>query len=319
MISVVVPVYNGAHVLPKTVPAMQAQSEPAEWLFVDDGSTDGTAAVLAALLDAPLAAPRATVRVLTHAQNRGRSAARNTGVAAAGATDGGDVLVFLDADVAPSPGYLAALRAVAMQPGAVAARGELAFAEADRCDPYHRYLASPLRGVRGHAAGAPVPWRHFLLCVVAVRAEVVREAGLFDEAITYGEDLEYACRLARRHPSGLRFAPSAVGTMYDIGNLDTALAKMREFAGGNLPHLLARYPEVAVQVGLDRIGPEAGLRGRLARLVLRSPVARLVRRVLPALPVGLSDYAVRYLLGYTLVASYRATLANDGSLAPPLQ
>jgi glycosyltransferase involved in cell wall biosynthesis len=307
VLSVVVPVYNGAHVLPKTVPAMLGQEEPAEWLFVDDGSTDDTAAVLAHLLAVAPAAVGATARVLTHPQNRGRAAARNTGVAAAG----GDLLVFLDADVAPAPGYLAALRRTAGAPGAVAARGRLVFAEADPRDPYHRYLSSPLRGVRGLAPGAPVPWRHFLLCVVAVRAGAVREAGSFDEAVTYGEDLEYACRLARSYPQGLRYAPDAVAAMHDLGDLETALAKMREFAGGNLPRLIARHPEVAAQVGLDRVAPEAGLRGRLARLVLRAPVARLVRSVLPTLPAGLSNFAIRYLLGYTLVASYHAATASD--------
>ncbi|HLT47432.1 MAG TPA: glycosyltransferase [Rubricoccaceae bacterium] len=300
MISVIVPVYNGAHVLPKTVPAMLAQDEPAEWLFVDDGSTDDTAAVLAGLLAAGPAAPGATARVLTHPTNRGRAAARNTGVAAAH----GDLLVFLDADVAPAPGYLAALRDVSGATGAPAAVGRLTFAEVDPRDPYHRYLASPLRGVRDRAAGAPVPWRHFLLCVAAVRADAFREAGPFDEGITYGEDLEYACRLARRHPDGLRYAPGAVAAMYDLGDLGTALAKMREFAGGNLPRMVRAHPEVAEQVGLHRVAPGAGLRGRLARLALSAPVARLVRRVLPALPPRLSDYAVRYLLAHTLVSAY---------------
>jgi hypothetical protein len=155
-----------------------------------------------------------------------------------------------------------------------------------------------------------VPWRHFLLGVAAVRASAVHGAGPFDEGVSYGEDLEYACRLARQHPYGLRYAPGAVVTQHDVGDLDTALDKMREFAGGNLPRIVQRHPEAAEQVGLHHVGPAAGLRGRLARLVLRAPVSRLVRRLLPVLPAGLSPYAVRYLLGYTLVAAYREAEAS---------
>lgn len=301
MISVVVPVYNGAHVLPRTVPAMLAQTTPAEWIFVDDGSTDETAAVLDALLAGGPTVPGARVTVLTHPENRGRAAARNTGVSAAH----GDLLVFLDADVAPRADYLGALSAVGGLPGAVAAVARLDFAGIDRRDPYQRYLASPLRGVRNRAAGEPVPWKHFLSGIAVLRARAYREAGPFDEGVTYGEDLEYACRLARRYPEGLRYAPHAVAVLYDVGDLSTALAKMREFAGGNLPYMVRKHPEVAAQVGLDRVAPEAGWRGRLARMAVSAPVAGLVRRVLPVLPRRLSDYAVRYLLGYTLVASYR--------------
>jgi len=66
---------------------MQAQTYPHwEWIVVNDGSTDGTAAVLAELSD-----PR--IRVF-HQANRGVSAARNAGLEAAT----GEYITFLDAD-----------------------------------------------------------------------------------------------------------------------------------------------------------------------------------------------------------------------------
>jgi glycosyltransferase involved in cell wall biosynthesis len=60
-----------------------------EIVFVDDGSTDGTAARLTAM-----AGTDARVRVATHARNRGVGAATRTGLEAAR----GDVIVLYDAD-----------------------------------------------------------------------------------------------------------------------------------------------------------------------------------------------------------------------------
>lgn len=75
-----------------------------ETIFVDDGSTDGTGA----LLDA-YAASRERVKVL-HQPNGGTSAARNTGVDAAS----GEFIVFIDADDAISSSHLADLFSLAI-------------------------------------------------------------------------------------------------------------------------------------------------------------------------------------------------------------
>lgn len=84
-ISVIIPVYNGAQYLAEAIQSVLDQSTPPdEILVVDDGSTDGSAAV---------ARNFPTVRYLWQAQ-AGASEARNHGVAAAN----GEWLAFLDAD-----------------------------------------------------------------------------------------------------------------------------------------------------------------------------------------------------------------------------
>jgi Glycosyl transferase family 2 len=88
VISVIVPVYNGADVLPKCLApllAMRSRGEIAEIIVVDDGSTDGTAGVAAALGILPLSS----------GGRLGPGGARN--VAAPSAK--GNVLWFVDADV----------------------------------------------------------------------------------------------------------------------------------------------------------------------------------------------------------------------------
>ena len=94
MTAIVVPVYNGAHVLPQTVPAVLAQEGVDEWVWVDDGSTDETASLLGALL-----AGESRARLVRQPENTGRSAARNRGLD----ETTGSVVAFFDADVRPRP------------------------------------------------------------------------------------------------------------------------------------------------------------------------------------------------------------------------
>ena len=89
MISIIVPVYDGAECLPKCVGSILAQTETdLELLLVDDGSTDGSGVLCDTLETTD---PR--VRVI-HQANAGVSAARNAGLDAAK----GDWIGFVDAD-----------------------------------------------------------------------------------------------------------------------------------------------------------------------------------------------------------------------------
>src|SRR5262245_18458790 len=90
-ISFVIPVYNKAGVLPHVIQALAAQTLPgnAEYIFVDDASTDDSVATLereAGLLP--------DVRVLRSARNAGPSIRLNEGAAWAR----GRLLCLIDAD-----------------------------------------------------------------------------------------------------------------------------------------------------------------------------------------------------------------------------
>jgi glycosyltransferase involved in cell wall biosynthesis len=94
-ISVVVPTYNRADYLRESLESVLAQEAPAfEVIVVDDGSTDGTPAVLARFGDA--------VRTVGQPHG-GIAAARNAGVAAAR----GRFVAFHDSDDVALPGRLA--------------------------------------------------------------------------------------------------------------------------------------------------------------------------------------------------------------------
>ncbi len=101
-ISIVVPVYNTAAYLPACIESLIGQTHrDLELIFVDDGSTDASGAILDAY-----AAKDPRIRVLRQA-NAGVSAARNAGIDAAT----GDYIGFVDSDDFAEPTYCETLLA----------------------------------------------------------------------------------------------------------------------------------------------------------------------------------------------------------------
>lgn len=86
LVSVIIPVYNGEKFLAEALDSVFAQNyEPIEVIVVDDGSTDGTAALLSGYGD--------RIRYL-HQENQGQAAARNRALGIVS----GELIAFLDAD-----------------------------------------------------------------------------------------------------------------------------------------------------------------------------------------------------------------------------
>ena len=91
-VSVIVPMYNVAHVLNKAIETLFAQTlKGVEYIFVDDCSTDNTRQLLISSLPTK---EGITVKILHHECNRGVAAARNTGLDNAT----GKYVYYVDAD-----------------------------------------------------------------------------------------------------------------------------------------------------------------------------------------------------------------------------
>ena len=127
-ISVVVPVYNGGQTLGRCLDALIASLPPGgDVIVVDDGSTDDTASRVQERQGGP------PLRLVRHPQNRGTSAARNSGWTASVAP----LIAFVDADMVLRAGALTALvNVLERDPDLLGANGTLSLdLERDLDDP----------------------------------------------------------------------------------------------------------------------------------------------------------------------------------------
>lgn len=130
-VAVVVPVRDDAAGAAALAKALAPELERGlELVVVDDGSARPLTTAL--LTTGPLiTGPGPSIRVLRHEQSRGPAAARNAGTAAA-VEGGAEVVVYLDADVLPTAGWLDPLLAHLDDPRVAAVAPRIVAAEPGR-------------------------------------------------------------------------------------------------------------------------------------------------------------------------------------------
>ncbi len=173
-ISVVVPVYNEHESLrplaEELLPVVRSLGRPAEVIFVDDGSQDGSFAVLE-----ELAASEPEVHVVRLRRNFGKGAALMAGFRHAS----GDAVITMDADLQDDPTELPAM-IDALEEGADLVSGW----KAERRDGWTKRAASKVfNWVTSRLSGLAL---HDLNCgLKAYRAEVVRSLSLSGDLYRY--------------------------------------------------------------------------------------------------------------------------------------
>lgn len=229
LVSVVIPVLNGATTIGATLTALRAQDRaPAhELIVVDNGSTDGTQAMVAAV-------PGVT---LLHEPKRGPAAARNRGLHHAR----GEVIVYLDADTLPSRGWLRALVALFADPAVTLAVGRTECYRPQT--PVERYIAGCGLYESRRAIGLdPFPFAASLN--MAVRRNAALDAGGWCEELLTGEDVDFSQRVLARVPGPIAYAERAL-LFHRVRSTDAELRALARSYGRGAAQLYRRYPERA--------------------------------------------------------------------------
>ncbi|MBA2443014.1 MAG: glycosyltransferase family 2 protein [Rubrobacter sp.] len=206
-VSVVVPVFNEADCIARTHAEIQAALSgiPHEVIYVDDGSTDGTGAILQALAEGD-----PSVHLVGFRRNFGKSAALAAGFARVGY----EAVATMDADLQDDPREIVSLLNVMVEEQVDLVSGW----KRDRKDPLEKRVPSKLFN-RTTQALTGVKLHDFNCGLKVYRREVVEEVTL------YGELHRYIPVLA--HYRGFKVGEAAV--------------EHRERGGGSSKFGLERY------------------------------------------------------------------------------
>ena len=292
-VSIIVPVYNAERYLEETVRSLLAQTyRDIEVILVDDGSKDGSAAICARF-------EKADSRVRVAAQeNKGPSAARNTGLSLAE----GEYVMFVDCDDIVHPDTLEKMVRRSQRTDAPA---ELVFAGyalyhegedirelTPRCRLGERQMT--LEDIAQLFASA-----HTSLTGVAVwgklySMELIRRSGAsFDEDVRYEEDCRFNLQVYRcvqvaasiddilvyyrMRPDSISKAVSGQQFLWLVGGYEARRAFARELGMEQLAGRMEDVFFIVVMTQLKRAADAdltAAERRRMVRHILAQPQSR---------------------------------------------
>jgi glycosyltransferase involved in cell wall biosynthesis len=178
LISCIVPVFNGERYLREALDSILAQTyRPLEIVIADDGSTDGTAAVVATFGD--------QVRYIRQA-NQSPSSARNLGIRVAT----GDFIAFLDADDLWHPQKLE------RQIDRFNTRPELDYCVTHAQNFWIPEMNAEAEKYQRHRISRPLP--AYVTGTLMARRALFNTVGLFNSALAHGDSTDWFLRAAER-------------------------------------------------------------------------------------------------------------------------
>lgn len=247
-VSVIVPIYQVRAYVKNCLQSLIGQLKPPsyELILVDDcGQDDSVELALQFLASTETPPP---YRILRHETNRGLSAARNTGIAAAT----GDYLLFLDSDDQLAPNALSLLYEAALQHGADVVIGQTSLMTDDPAwmDNQTGILWQREEALKAYIAEQWMVqgWNKLL------RADFIREHHLLFEEGLLHEDNRWSLYLAFSKPSIYcipertyvyrNVRPGSIMNSYSMRNIEHLLGTLSEFARLAVEEGIAERPEV---------------------------------------------------------------------------
>lgn len=263
LVSIIIPAYNAAAYLPDSLRCVLGQTHPhVEAIVVDDGSTDGTAALLAEWAGREL-----RVRAV-HQANQGLPSARNSGLRVAR----GEYIAFLDADDVIDPEKVARqLEHLQAHPDL-----DLVYSDYQMADERLRPLESRTIGVKRQPLRDVYAYTNlFPVMAALLRRSLVERVGDFDPALRACEDWDYWVRCAAVGRFG--YLPGVTSTYRMHGSqmhrdLNYMLRYARQAAAKNfLPAEPQRYRTMIASLLWWQFGLQMREHGLNRLSVLRRP------------------------------------------------
>ncbi len=194
MLSVIIPIYNGAQTLSEQLDALMSQAYQGEWeiIAVDNRSTDQSAQIIQSYQ-----ARMPHLRLVYAGGKQSKGYAANMGVQVAG----GQAFIFCDQDDVVGPGWLAAF-AIALEASDFVA-GSLEESRLNQTAPprpvFGNGAQKPVLGFLPHASG----------CNMGVSRQALEAVGGFSEDLPTSDDVDLSWRL-QLHGYTLCDAPEAL-------------------------------------------------------------------------------------------------------------
>jgi len=190
--SVIIPLYNKEKFVEKTLQSVLSQTfDDYEIIVVDDCSTDKS-------LDIVTNFKADKLKIIKHQNNKGLSAARNTGIKNASS----EYIAFIDADDTWEPFFLEKISELVHKfpdAGIFASGYEEKYPNGRALDVHKNLDFAP--GEMNIVADFFKANAHqpiFCYSSAVIRREVFEKAGYFDEKITYGEDIDFNIRAGQQ-------------------------------------------------------------------------------------------------------------------------
>jgi GT2 family glycosyltransferase len=168
LISIIVPVYNGEEFIQEAIDSILLQNYPSlEIVIVNDGSTDNSESIIKSL--------NVNLKYI-YQENAGPAAARNRGIC----ESSGEFIAFLDIDdFWPEFNLDLLVREILDEPGIQVVHGYAQLLKKNESTGEWEFTANPKESFPGYIGAG------------LYRKSVFEEVGLFDPALSFGEDSDW--------------------------------------------------------------------------------------------------------------------------------
>ena len=310
-LSVIIPTYNRAGTLLKTLRALNNQTLPRneyEVVLVDDGSTEDLASQI------PSESYSYPIHIYRQ-DHRGPAAARNLGAQNAH----GEVLLFLDSDMIADPDLLLQHRKTHQHhPGSLVVGPRSQFPGNEALDPLQHFDYRP-DGTDLRFEKQPLTFQEAFTCNLSIRCEDWQTMDGFDERMPSFEDIEFAYRVVK---GGLSIVlnPAALCYHDHITNLKERCSRATSYTR-TVPLLFQKHPELAGQIvhlrSKEPIDWKQDSLGLIARKLARrglafSPILHLMEWAFQRLHGNRRSIRWQQFLYWKIIGSYQWIGLQEG-------